>query len=283
MNDARSPCRLTVFLARKAPLGVILRRGPSSWAQLTLWHRDRDEFVHGQWFHGRIYERRCDLSPDGRHFIYFAAKYGPGSHKDPGGIGESWTAISRPPYFTALSLWPNLGAWYGGGVFTGDNRVLLDATCTLTPHGKGPPPKFRVAALPADTAPWQERLLRDGWQLLSRGFDPRTHRRVGVQEIWRKSNPERPVTLCREVEDVDFNRYGGFYGDSYWLEGGDDLIPLDAVDWADWDSWDRLVFVRRGGLYAAHATGAVLEERLLCDFNPFEPRELAPPQWARTW
>ena len=57
----------------------------------------------------------------------------------------------------------------------------------------------------------------------------------------------------------------------------------DAVDWADWDSWDRLVFVRRGGLYAAHATGAVLEERLLCDFNPFEPRELAPPQWARTW
>jgi hypothetical protein len=283
MNKPESPCRLAVFLARKAPTAVILRRGPSDWSQLALWDREVDKFELGQWFHGRIYERRCDLSPDGRYFVYFAAKYGSGLHKDPDGIGETWTAISRPPYFTALSLWPNIGAWYGGGIFAGDERVLLDATCTLTPRGKGPPPNFKIGALPAETAPWQERLLRDCWQLDSRGFDPRSHWRVGAREIWEKPHKSKAVTLFREVEDVDFKRYGGFYWDTYWLEVEDDLIPLPEVTWADWDSLDRLVFVRNGMLLAGWLEGVHLEERPLFDFNPLRPEEVAPPDWARKW
>jgi hypothetical protein len=90
-----APCRLSVFLAREAPIGVILRRGPSEWAQLVRWDRDTDTFEPGQWFHGRVYKRRCDLSADGRLFIYFAAKHGP--RRDDDDVGEAWTAISRPP------------------------------------------------------------------------------------------------------------------------------------------------------------------------------------------
>ena len=131
-----SPCRLSVFLSRRSTAAVILRRGPSAWAHLTLWDRGTDAFSHGQWFHGRVYERRCDLSPDGSLFIYFAAKHG--RARDDDGIGEAWTAISRPPYFTALALWPNLGSWYGGGVFKTDKLVLLDASCGLEPHPKFP-------------------------------------------------------------------------------------------------------------------------------------------------
>jgi hypothetical protein len=66
-------------------------------------------FLYGQWFHGRIYERRCDLSyerrcdlsPDGSLLIYRAVKYGP---LPPGYVQgvDSWTAIGKPPYFTAL-------------------------------------------------------------------------------------------------------------------------------------------------------------------------------------
>ena len=26
----------------------------------------------------------------------------------------SWTAISKPPYFSALAIWPSLGRWTGG-------------------------------------------------------------------------------------------------------------------------------------------------------------------------
>ena len=40
------------------------------------WNLNTDEFTLGQWLYGRIYEYRCDLSPDGRYLLYFAARYG---------------------------------------------------------------------------------------------------------------------------------------------------------------------------------------------------------------
>lgn len=58
-------CRLFVILARSSPTGVIFRRGPTKWVQLIKWNTDDDSFEAGQWFHGRIYEHRCDMSPDG--------------------------------------------------------------------------------------------------------------------------------------------------------------------------------------------------------------------------
>jgi hypothetical protein len=64
--------RLHMILARKAHTAVIFRRGPSKWVQLIKWNTDTDDFDLGQWFHGRIYERRCDLSPDGSLLVYFA-------------------------------------------------------------------------------------------------------------------------------------------------------------------------------------------------------------------
>jgi hypothetical protein len=68
------PCRLVVYLAREAPIGIVLRRGPSAWAWSSVWHTDTDTFEHGQWFHGRVYERRSDVSADGSLFVYFARK-----------------------------------------------------------------------------------------------------------------------------------------------------------------------------------------------------------------
>lgn len=81
-TSANAPCRLYVFLARDAPIGVVLRRGPAAWVQLSVWHTDTDRFEHGQWFGGRVYERRCDVSADGALFVYFA-------HKSSGGATVS--------------------------------------------------------------------------------------------------------------------------------------------------------------------------------------------------
>jgi hypothetical protein len=66
MLEKTVPCRLFVISARRAPVAAVLRRGPSKWVQLNVWDTSTDSIEHGQWFHGRIYERRCDLSPDGR-------------------------------------------------------------------------------------------------------------------------------------------------------------------------------------------------------------------------
>ena len=71
-EQPQAPCRLFVYLAREAPIGVVLRRGPSAWARLSVWHTNTDSFEHGQWFKGRVYERRSDVSADGSLFVYFA-------------------------------------------------------------------------------------------------------------------------------------------------------------------------------------------------------------------
>ena len=49
--------RLAILFAARAPVAVIFRHG------------------RGHWFHGRIYTRRCDLSPDGELLVYFASKF----------------------------------------------------------------------------------------------------------------------------------------------------------------------------------------------------------------
>ena len=64
-------CQLFVILARRAPVGLIFRRGPADWTQLIRWDTAADRFDDGQWFKGRIYERRCDISPSGDKLVYF--------------------------------------------------------------------------------------------------------------------------------------------------------------------------------------------------------------------
>lgn len=113
--------RLFVIMAKHAHVAVVIRRGPSSWAQLTLWNTDRDEFTEGAWFHGRIFAEKCDLSPNGELFVYAAYK---GSRfQTP--YTDSWTAVSRPPWLHALALWPMGTTYGGGGRFVDDRRLLL--------------------------------------------------------------------------------------------------------------------------------------------------------------
>jgi hypothetical protein len=43
-----------VLLARRAHVGVILRRGPATWTQVITWNTRNETFESGQWFHGRL-------------------------------------------------------------------------------------------------------------------------------------------------------------------------------------------------------------------------------------
>jgi len=93
--------RIHVLLASHAPVGLLIRRGPSKSVATLLCDRRPDEFKLGQWLKGRIYERRSDLSPDGKYAIYFAVN-GKWSSESRG----SWTAISRAPYLKAIAFFP---------------------------------------------------------------------------------------------------------------------------------------------------------------------------------
>lgn len=108
--------RLHLFFATESDTAVILRQGPTRQFRMILWHRKEDAFEDGQWVKNNVYVERCALSPDGRHFLYFMLDGKWGNE----GRG-AYSAISRPPYWTAIALFPEGSTWGGGGVFL-DNR-----------------------------------------------------------------------------------------------------------------------------------------------------------------
>ena len=161
------PPRLAVLLARDASRALIFRRGPSKRVELVLWETDRDRFEAGQWFAGRIFERRCDLSPNGELLVYFASKYNRHSVSDDQ-YTHAWTAVSKPPYLTALALWPKGDTWWGGGLFKTNYDLLLNHRPTeAVPHPAHLPTRIRVApnedAAGEDDPLYSMRLERDGW------------------------------------------------------------------------------------------------------------------------
>ncbi len=127
------PPRLFVIVARAAPVAVIVRRGPAAWTHLVLWDLRTDALTHGAWFLGRIYEEKCDLSPNGELFVY-AAHQG----RRAGTIyTHAWTAVSRPPWLHALALWPMGTTYGGGGRFESDRRLIVRGVSR--PHPEHPP------------------------------------------------------------------------------------------------------------------------------------------------
>lgn len=122
----RAKCHLFVISARDKPVAVIIRRGPSAWYHIIKWETRRkthDIFTHGAWFRGRIYPEKCDLSPDGNLFVYFAHQ---GSRSGTE-YTHAYTAVSRAPWLHAVALWPQ-GTTYGGGGRFLDNYTLTGPT-----------------------------------------------------------------------------------------------------------------------------------------------------------
>ncbi|MEB1529037.1 hypothetical protein [Xanthomonas sp. WHRI 7945] len=284
--------RLYALLAREARTGVIFRRGPSKQVQLIRWDLREDSFEHGQWFKGRIYERRCDLSPSGRLLVYFASKQQ--------GDFVTWTALSRPPFFTALALWPKGDCWGGGGMFEDERTLLLNhrsqegrdpfplPTGFQVPHDLQVRPFGRGSGggedEPIDSALRQ----RDGWQVIDAGVGETGGLTSGV--LYRFTRPrvwEKPGASGRRLQSllqVVGRGNEAWYGLDHRVldRDGTVLLDLPGSDWADWDGGD-LVFARDGCLYRLTKSGfrdyaqdGERVFRLLHDFRSARFAPLAP-------
>jgi hypothetical protein len=270
---------------------VVLRRGPTDWVQMIAWDTESDTFTPGQWFHGRIYERRCDLSPNGAWFIYFARKIEARTLADPE-YTYAWTAISRPPYFTALALWPKGDCWAGGGMFDTDRDVWLNHA----PGGDVPHPRHRPwkrlrihpnADVCGEDGPiWERRMRAGGWRVAQegefswKGWKPRTLR----EEVWERRHPSLPVTLRLRCHGYDFSRPGGPYVESFEVDFADAGVrTLPEASWADFDQRGRLVFARQGRLFTAAFGRGLGAAREIVDLDPSRPESVAAPPWAHRW
>lgn len=270
------PARLHVLLARESTAAVVIRRGPSRHTAVIGWDRKTDRFKIGQWLYGRIYERRCDLSPDGRHLIYFAMN-GRWSSSARG----SWTAISKAPYLKALALYAKGDCWNGGGLFVSSQAYWLNDGCG---HAKQ---RDETRLAQSTEYPWHEgyggecpgvyyvRLQRDGWAMKSTAPDADGGRtslfEKRVSGHWR---------LRKRAHATIFHPVGrGCYFDEHelWNARTDRTIACPDWEWADWDV-DRLLWAQNGKLFAGRLDSNGLESvKELHDFNALSFEKLVAP------
>jgi hypothetical protein len=297
--------RLGALIARARRMGVIFRRGPSGHVRLIRWNLTKDTFLPGQWLKARVYELRCDLSPDGELLCYFAA-----THRAP---FPTYTAISRPPFFTALALWGKGDCWGGGGLFDSSLRLRLNhrpepyrpnTDEMILGEGFRLPNRFTVMPL-WENAGWGEddpirtmRMERDGWSWTQRG-----HR------IWQPE--DAPVRLLADVPEImvkpvyaakrvlytlritchgHFERDGRASLETAEIVGLDNAVlrNIERIDWTDLDHNGDVLWAWAGKLWRLARPRrvtdfATAEPRMLADFNDmrFEPVE-APPR-AQRW
>lgn len=268
--------RVHVLLARDAPFGVVIRRGPSKEVAVIGWNRNTDQFTLGQWLKGRIYERRCDLSPDGKHLIYFAMN-GKWESETKG----SWTAISKAPYLKAVGLWAKGDCWHGGGLFMENDQYWIN-------DGYG----HRELKIPWDLvrvsseleggvggecfSVYFPRLLRDGWTLAAEPDSADDN-----SGTWRFEKVTRAGwTLRKHVHSSSYRQQGkGCYYDTHQLIRANDGTTIDhpTWEWADFEG-RRLMWSEFGKLFVAtlEPTG-VGDVREVYDFDSMKFEAVAAP------
>lgn len=294
--------RLYVLLARRSPLAVIFRRGPSRYVQLVQWDRQADVFTPGQWFKGRIYERRCDLSPSGKYLIYFAAKFNPRPKED----YYSWTAISRPPYLTALALWPKEDTWGGGGMFQDERRILLNHKEQDRELGEG----FRVGGgmrmLPIgdwagrgeDSPIADVREARDGWKVIQSGKGQRLSMRkrklAGMSFVYDEPRVMSKISESGDDGGLELQMHllgyheidGSQYVCQYMVKDkeGKQVLDLGRCDWSDWDLNGDLLFSRGGKLMRVKKQGSELSKPIeLVDLSGSTFEAVEAPAYVKEW
>lgn len=269
------PARLHVLLGRDGDRALVIRRGPSKQVCTIGWDRRRDTFELGQWLNGRIYERRCDLSPDGRFLIYFAMN----GHWS-SATGGSWTAISRAPFLRAIVLLGKGDCWHGGGLFTSatsywlndgyGHRVMQDSRHVRRDHHL---PAGHVHYGGECLNVYYNRLVRDGWRRIER-VELAPHQAV--------TSFEKDIGAGWLIRKLAHEQIGapvgkGCYWDEHELEQRERGLRIACPDW-EWAEWDagRLVYACEGRLYRVDRPegDALGEATLVRDFNAmrFEAR-----------
>jgi len=256
------PPRLHILLAREADYGLVIRRGPSRYVCTIGWDMARNKFTLGQWLKGRIYTGRCDLSPDGRHMIYFAMN-GRWESEAKG----SWTAISRTPYLKAIGLWPKGDCWHGGGLFVSSTRYWLNHP-SWAPEPLWKPSRLSGAA----ECPFSEnfggecpgvyypRLMRDGWKLSAH---------TDAIAVFEKPLQNHWILRKAAHSTVNHPPGKGCYYDEHGLVN---TLTKESLKFPDWEWADtkkrKLYWAAQGRLYSGKTNeSGVCSVRLLNDFN----------------
>ena len=261
------------IVARDAPTVVILRRGPTRYTRLLRWDLRDDTVTAGQWLVGRVAPGPCGLSPDGELLIYEARK---GT--------KTFTAISRPPFFTALAFWEYASPWTGGGFFAANDTVVLGLKLADPRSAGAFPPAFVVTDVwsyfatsgraPASIydAARQAPEANHGWCTPPGGILQKLNpvrSRLRLERI--PTGKDRPsYRVIEEPRDATARTY-----------------ELGMLDWADWSHDGDLLLGTGGCLYREPLQRSLAEPRAtrarIADLNGQTFEHVLAPEEMRGW
>lgn len=322
MKPPPVPCRIDGIVAREANQAVIFRRGPSRFVQQLIWDFNDDSVTSGQWLKGAVYTRRCDVSPDGRYLVLFASNYSNAYRpdrnqhvKDPW-LSVAWTAISRPPYFTALALWFTGSAWNGGGMWAGNHVLEVNPGPGAWSQHLAPDRRVKVRrlklGLSEDEPLFTMRLQRHGWEvrreLVTTLLNPDWRAKaLGLtHKLLTSSDIDEQLQAVQGLGDEAMPRYRtdvtglmekpfarGILTRETYAEGEtwgvrDDSGKIHRKwsqaqrQWLDVDARGRVVFADQGCLWA-WADFPDGEPKLIANLHDNVFEAVPPPVWAREW
>jgi hypothetical protein len=265
--------RLYAMVATGAPVALVFRRGPSRWWHLARWNLTSGALEPGAWFHGTLYPRRSDLSPDGKLLTYLALKGGPRAF-----LGGTYSAVSKAPWLFALAAWREcIGTYSRGAHFTTPSRRAL----TDVEVGSLRPLRQRRLGLALTGTEQYAAERRRGW------VEHETCPPRAASDTW---DEKRSVILVKPrprgdqrllLTDRGWNPSRAIQGrhPRYDIEGGPAL--RDAV-WADWDPKGRLLVATNRGTLEIRTLRA-LEPVVVHDLANLPRTPTEAPAWARRW
>jgi hypothetical protein len=269
--------RIFGIAAEDTDIVAIFRRGPSRWAHVGAWHIASASYSPGAWLYGVLYPQRCDLSPDGELLCYMAL------HASRWSVGETYIAVSRLPWLTALAAWPTFGTWSRGGYFVRNSSVL-----ELGPPKVGDVEGLRGRYGIAEAAPHSFAVeRRRGWtetadtppRLGSDMWDERRGARVRMQ----KPAPGQPALTLRVHGRYAAFRDGQPSDCNYELVADGQVHPLLDVQWAEWDRQGNLLVATVGGHLQILDVQRGLEVLSDVDLSMMSPDPTPPPVGATSW
>lgn len=263
--------------AARAPVVAVLRRGPSDWSHVGRWDVAHGVYEPGAWIRANLYPQRCDVSPDGRWLCYFTLR-GRAAWR----AGNTYVAISRLPWLTALAAWATCGTWTRGAHFTEERGV----TSVGQPSEGDVRPcleKFGLAVTrPASFA--VER--RHGWSETD-DTPPRP-----PEDMWDERRPVAMQKLRPQSQGAVRLTVRGYFaafrsgapGQTMYaiLEDGRER-RLEGVQWADWDAEGRLLVATADGRLQIRDGSDAAIVLWQYDLAGLVPDPTPPPDEARRW
>lgn len=255
---------------------LILRRGPSKYVGLFGWNKITNEITTGQWLKGSIFPKRCDISPDGKHIIYFASDYSRAKQEST----ATWTVVSRFPYLKALDFWTKGDSWNGGGLFTSNNNYLLHEFGEHH-HPHTISNKFEVArGMPRSPIRNNEclgvyvpKLIRDSWEFIQNDEDS-----IGKIYIFKKQINKHLVIL-KKLHSTSSPPLGkGCYFEEHFIEGviegRSEFSDIECLDYYE----GKIFWSENGEIKTSLVSGRVIQEPVtIKDFSEYKYCKIKAP------